>query len=110
MGLMGPAGPKGDAGPAGAAAGLGKNTGNASPGTGAPCTLGEIMLTAAVVANGVPAEGQVLQIADNPKLFALLGTSFGGDGQATFALPDLRSVTPNNLTYSICTDGVFPSQ
>jgi len=35
--------------------------------------------------------GQVLSIAQNSALFALLGTTFGGNGQTTFNLPDLRS-------------------
>jgi microcystin-dependent protein len=35
-------------------------------------------------------DGQLLPIAQNPDLFALLGTTFGGDGQHLFALPDLR--------------------
>lgn len=35
--------------------------------------------------------GQLLSIAQNSALFALLGTTFGGDGQTTFALPDFRS-------------------
>ncbi len=34
--------------------------------------------------------GQLLPIASNQALFALLGTTFGGDGRTTFALPDLR--------------------
>ena len=34
--------------------------------------------------------GQLLQITQNTALFALLGTSFGGDGIKTFALPDYR--------------------
>ena len=34
--------------------------------------------------------GQLLQISQNTALFALLGTTFGGDGRTTFALPDLR--------------------
>jgi microcystin-dependent protein len=34
--------------------------------------------------------GQLLSIAENPTLFQLLGTTFGGDGQSTFALPDLQ--------------------
>jgi len=38
--------------------------------------------------------GQLLPIAQNEALFALIGTSFGGDGQTTFALPDLRSRVP----------------
>ena len=38
--------------------------------------------------------GQVLPIAQNTALFSLLGTSFGGDGRSTFALPDLQGVFP----------------
>jgi microcystin-dependent protein len=38
--------------------------------------------------------GQLLSIAQNQPLFSLLGTTYGGDGQTTFALPDLRSRTP----------------
>ena len=34
--------------------------------------------------------GSLLSIAQNNALFALLGTTYGGDGQTTFALPDLR--------------------
>ncbi|WP_249383845.1 tail fiber protein [Chitinivorax sp. B] len=36
------------------------------------------------------ANGQLLSIAQNTALFALLGTTYGGNGQTTFALPDLR--------------------
>jgi len=35
-------------------------------------------------------DGQILPINQNQALFSLLGTTFGGDGQRTFALPDLR--------------------
>lgn len=35
--------------------------------------------------------GQLLPIAEYDALFALIGTTFGGDGQSTFALPDMRS-------------------
>ena len=38
--------------------------------------------------------GQVLSIAQNTALFSLLGTTFGGNGQTTFALPDLRGRVP----------------
>jgi len=38
--------------------------------------------------------GQILPIAQNTALFSLLGTTFGGNGQTTFALPDLRSRAP----------------
>jgi len=34
--------------------------------------------------------GQLLSISQNSALFSLLGTTYGGDGQTTFALPDLR--------------------
>jgi microcystin-dependent protein len=34
--------------------------------------------------------GQLLSIAQNTAVFALLGTTYGGDGQNTFGLPDLR--------------------
>lgn len=36
-------------------------------------------------------QGQLLPISANTALFSLLGTTFGGDGRTTFALPDLRS-------------------
>lgn len=36
-------------------------------------------------------QGQLLAIAQYDALFALIGTTYGGDGQTTFALPDLRS-------------------
>lgn len=38
--------------------------------------------------------GQFLPINQNQALFALLGTNFGGNGQTTFALPDMRGRTP----------------
>ena len=39
-------------------------------------------------------DGQILPIAQNQALFALLGTNYGGNGTTTFALPDLRGRTP----------------
>jgi microcystin-dependent protein len=39
-------------------------------------------------------EGQLLPISENNTLFALIGTTYGGDGQSTFALPDLRGRLP----------------
>lgn len=39
-------------------------------------------------------QGQLMSIAQNDALFALIGTTYGGDGQTTFGLPDLRSRTP----------------
>src|SRR5205809_813731 len=58
--------------------------------------LGEIAL---VAFNFAPqgwafCNGQILSINQNTALFSLLGTQYGGDGQTTFALPDLRSRVP----------------
>ncbi len=39
-------------------------------------------------------DGQLLPISENETLFNLIGTTYGGDGQSTFALPDLRSRLP----------------
>jgi microcystin-dependent protein len=58
-------------------------------------------------AGGVSANGQLLAISDYNQLFSLLGTTYGGDGQVTFAVPDLRAITPDHMTYSICTHGVW---
>ena len=41
--------------------------------------------------------GQVLPINQNQALFSLLGTTYGGNGQTTFALPDLRSRAPTHF-------------
>lgn len=61
--------------------------------------LGEIKLFAG---NFAPrgwafCNGQLLSIAQNSALFALLGTIYGGDGVTTFALPDLRGRVPVHL-------------
>jgi microcystin-dependent protein len=41
--------------------------------------------------------GQILPIAQNQALFALLGTTYGGDGRTTFALPNLQGRTPMHI-------------
>ncbi|MGD2088835.1 MAG: tail fiber protein [Candidatus Aminicenantes bacterium] len=58
--------------------------------------LGEIMI---VGFNFAPrgwamCDGQILPINQNQSLYSLLGTTYGGDGRTSFALPDLRSRTP----------------
>jgi microcystin-dependent protein len=58
--------------------------------------IGEIRMFAG---NFAPAgwmfcEGQLLAISENETLFQLIGTTYGGDGQSTFALPDLRGRNP----------------
>ena len=110
MGLTGPPGPPGPKGDPGTAAGLGTNTGGAVPGTtGVPCRVGEMILTAGFIGHGIPARGQTLNIADSPNLFSVIGTTYGGNGTSTFAVPDLRSLTPNHMTYMICDVGVVPT-
>lgn len=88
---------------------FGTGTNWAAPSSGRECTIGEIILSAGVLAHGLPANGQLLSIFQNQALFSLLGTTYGGDGISTFALPDLRGAAPNKLSYSICNAGIFPS-
>jgi microcystin-dependent protein len=42
-------------------------------------------------------EGQLLPISEYETLFQLIGTTYGGDGQSTFALPDLRGRSPVHM-------------
>src|ERR1700758_3405683 len=42
-------------------------------------------------------EGQLLPISENETLFQLIGTTYGGDGETTFALPDLRGRVPIHM-------------
>ena len=74
--------------------------------------LGSLLL---VPYNFVPAgwarcHGELLQISQNNALFALIGTTFGGDGVTTFALPDHRTNVPNGLHWIIALRGIFPSR
>ena len=58
--------------------------------------LGEIRMFVGDFApkNWAFCHGQLLPIAANNALYSLLGTTYGGDGRSTFALPDLRGRTP----------------
>jgi microcystin-dependent protein len=42
-------------------------------------------------------QGQLLPISENETLFQLIGTTYGGDGQTTFGLPDLRGRIPIHM-------------
>jgi microcystin-dependent protein len=53
-------------------------------------------------------EGQLLPISENETLFQLIGTTYGGDGQSTFALPDLRGRIP--LHFGTGPDGITYQQ
>jgi len=58
--------------------------------------LGQILLFAGNFAPRGYAlcEGQLLSISSNQSLFAILGTTYGGDGRTSFGLPDLRGRVP----------------
>lgn len=115
-GAAGPAGPQGVPGPQGipgpavSDARFGTDTSYAANGRSYECVMGTVTLSAGGVAGGMRAAGQIMSIAQNTALFSLLGTLYGGDGQQTFALPDLRSAAPNGTTYWICAQGIYPSR
>jgi len=79
--------------------------------------LGELMLFAGKSAppNWAPCEGQQLSNQENVALFAVIGTTYGGVGVNTFALPDLRGKGPVSAggaapaNYWIALAGVFPA-
>ena len=55
-------------------------------------------------------DGTLLPIASNTALFALLGTTYGGDGIHNFALPKLPPPLDHGGLYVIALQGVFPSR
>jgi hypothetical protein len=91
--------------------GLGVGTGGAAAGTsGDTCVMGRIALYAgnAYPPGEAAADGQSESISMNTALFELLGTTYGGDGLSTFDLPDMQSLAPDGMTYTICVFGLFP--
>ncbi|MFD0760828.1 phage tail protein [Lutibacter aestuarii] len=52
--------------------------------------------------------GQLLAISQNSALFSILGTTYGGDGRTTFALPDLRGRVPINSGGGSAGPGLSP--
>jgi len=59
--------------------------------------------------------GQLMPIRTNVALFSLLGTTYGGDGMTTFALPDLRGKSPldredSDTHYYIAVHGIYPAR
>ncbi|XAM00114.1 tail fiber protein [Phycisphaeraceae bacterium D3-23] len=69
--------------------------------------LGEIIMFAGnfAIPGYALADGQLLPIVGNEDLFSVLGTTYGGDGETTFALPDLRGRTPVHADGSLVTLG-----
>lgn len=64
----------------------------AAPATAQDYYMGQVIETGATYCPRFffEANGQILSIAQNTALFSLFGTTYGGNGQTTFALPDLR--------------------
>ncbi|MEM6664308.1 MAG: tail fiber protein [Pseudomonadota bacterium] len=57
------------------------------------------------------AKGQLLPINTFQTLFALYGTTFGGDGRTTFGLPNLDGKAPTSgQRYCVVLQGIFPSR
>ncbi|WP_372922173.1 phage tail protein [Roseovarius sp.] len=61
--------------------------------------IGEIMMVGYTFCprSWAEANGQLIPISNNTALFSLFGTTFGGDGRTTFALPDLRGRVPMHV-------------
>ena len=73
--------------------------------------VGQIQLFAFPFAprNWMSCEGQILPIQQYTVLFSLLGTTYGGDGKTTFALPNLRGKVPvKGAHYCIAVEGLYP--
>jgi microcystin-dependent protein len=66
---------------------------------GAEPFIGEIMMVGYTFCprSWAEANGQLVSINENPALYSLYGTTFGGDGRTTFALPDLRGRVPMHV-------------
>ncbi len=76
--------------------------------------LGQIVLFAGDFAptGWMACNGQLMNIQQNSALFSLLGTTYGGDGTTTFALPKMSSPAEDGdgPAYLICVHGMYPSR
>ena len=82
--------------------------------------LGQIVVTAATFCprGTLPADGRLLSISEHTALFALMGTTYGGDGRTTFALPNLEGALMSQnkddfeaeVRHCVVTVGIFPSR
>jgi len=72
--------------------------------------LGEIRLFSfsKIPQGWLPCDGRTLTIQQNPALYSLLGTQYGGDGRVNFALPDLRGRVPADVNPRDATQNFFP--
>lgn len=58
----------------------------------------------------LPCDGQLLPIAQYTALFSLIGTTFGGNGSTTFALPNYQGLAPKGSNYFIAVEAQMPTQ
>jgi hypothetical protein len=58
----------------------------------------------------VACTGELLPIEENATLFTLIGTTYGGDGQNDFALPNLPPRGPSGPRYCVALEGTFPQR
>lgn len=59
--------------------------------------------------NFLPCNGMLMQIRMNTALFSLIGTTYGGDGVNTFALPNMQGLEPMpGVQYYIEVEGLYP--
>jgi hypothetical protein len=79
------------------------------------CILGQADLFpfTRTVQNYAPADGRLMSVQMNPALFNLYGTTYGGDGRVTFALPNLPAPQDPGydevvMSWQICTTGLYP--
>jgi microcystin-dependent protein len=55
--------------------------------------------------------GQILNIQSYTPLFSLIGTTYGGNGQTTFAIPNMLGQEPQpGMNYYIVYDGIYPTR
>ncbi|QOR36845.1 tail fiber protein [Clostridium sp. 'deep sea'] len=73
--------------------------------------MGEIKLFAydEVPEGWLKCEGQALHISKYPKLYMLIGTKFGKEGEHFFRLPNLLDKSSEGLIYCIATEGQLPN-
>lgn len=76
---------------------------------GVDAMMGSICFTSSYYCpqNFLPAQGQLLNIAQHPALYTLIGKKYGGDGTTSFALPDLRGKSGFGLA-CITVIGLYP--
>lgn len=56
-------------------------------------------------------DGRLLPVAQYDALFSLIGTHYGGDGQTTFALPNLKGTEPiPGTNFYIALEGLYPTR